>query len=384
MKPGPKGKVLFWSVTYVSPNMTGIPSYVQSSQSIASMVLGSKFPGEVFRGYRNDDWIELVDEPGYMKVQAVGQGILVVPRGIDAFWKLRCFAGFAPDAKIGDIATCSAPGLLQEPQPECVRDAGCSGTSLPVDVQVSADQTSCAQWMSEGGFCRTTCANSSVAMGLFQCSHGEMVGQSFCVSRKANAVPVTESHVAGTFQVMFTPEPAESALAKGLAAGLNVPEASVLKVQLTSLAGQRRLKGGRSLGADSFHVRYEINASDVDVGVLIAKANSLSEVNGTAQARFQQALMSVGVEASGIQSVIAPREVEGLLITDSNGTVITPNFSEPLRAGKELGKKQPVPQEDGGIDVALLLSIILGSLLVLCTCFCVVQYVKLMQRKANA
>lgn len=53
---------------------------VMSEMAMTATFLGTKKPGEIIRGREAGDWVVLVDEPGYMRIKAVGTGKVVLAK----------------------------------------------------------------------------------------------------------------------------------------------------------------------------------------------------------------------------------------------------------------------------------------------------------------
>lgn len=365
--------VFFWSVASTNSNdfnVGGVP--VRSLHNI-SVVLEIKPIGSTFQGYRDVDRVILTGEPGVVLKEDVEHGTSLKQIGATAFWKLRCFSGFAPDPRAGDLATCEAPGLLSQPG-SCVEDLGCKGNSALARGAKSVG-TDCAQVLVEGASCRAACSSGSRPKGAFTCSRGEMVGDSACVQEGIQATIV--NRIAGTLAVSLNPKPSTVEVSECLAAGLDLPARLVSKLEVVSAAGARQLKGGRLLSGDKFHVKYELDlAGEHTADSIVLKTNALLQANSTAQQRFQQKMLTgFGVEAGQIGSVIAARSIRSLVLKDQNGTPLAlPGHHQPEQS----------PPDSAGLSVALIVSAAVGGCIALLLAFCAAQYCVFVQRKANA
>lgn len=99
--------ICMWRVVYK------IRFPVHSDKSTQATFLGTKKPGELVRGRRDGDWVALVDEPGFMRINAVGTGHSVL-------------------VKEGEREP-------QQPRPDDVNEAGLQTEILPVEETVSEE-----------------------------------------------------------------------------------------------------------------------------------------------------------------------------------------------------------------------------------------------------
>lgn len=334
-----------------------------------------KLSGAIFQGYQDGDRVMLIGEAGYVLKRDAVHGSLLERIGATAFWKLRCFSGFAPDPRAVDLATCEAPGVLSQPG-RCVEDAGCRG-ALALARGAAAVGTDCAQLLLEGASCRATCAGGSVPKGVFTCSRGEMVGDAVCVEEGEGIQVAQVRRIVGTMALVLNATPRADELSEGFAAGLDIPVSLIKNVEFAPAAGNRQLKGGRRLQEDRFQVKYEVGLADAHSNhSMVLMANALSQTNSSVQQRFQQQLLTgAGLDAGRIEPVIAARIVNKLVLKEDNGTVMPlPDYPQPEQA----------ESEPTGLDVALIISIAVGGFCALVLILCIAQYCVLMQRKANA
>lgn len=98
-----------WKIVYESPDNSAVN--VRSSKLLNSTVLGTKVRGEIFLGEREGEWVRLVCEPGYLKMQ-MGTTPLVTQRRLSF--------------EVLESGSCDAAGMFSISAPDACAEAAAS------------------------------------------------------------------------------------------------------------------------------------------------------------------------------------------------------------------------------------------------------------------